>query len=62
MGNSGRTWQNQGGGDFLGRTTERHLSSTKLQFWSLFPTLSQVITLVSFIKVAGGFTNICEVL
>lgn len=40
---------------------ERHFWSNKLQSRSLFPTLSQVITPISFIKVAGGFTNICEV-
>lgn len=60
MGNPERTWQKRGGG-FLGRTMERHFWSKTLQSWSSFPTLSQVITLISFMKVAGGFTSICEV-
>lgn len=54
------TWQKQGGG-FLDKTMERHLWSNKFQSSSLFPTLSQVITPINFIKVAEGFTNIWEV-
>lgn len=54
------SWQKQGGG-FLEQTMERHFWSNKLQSSSLFPTLSQVITPINFIKVAGGFTNIWEV-